>query len=100
MDTAEPLGRHEPCGGHGVPEKQDAAHAEQCRIPDVNERINFWRMSRSKLEKFAENRTFPNFFQWEGEDFSPEAHFPMRGHWHERFFRNDHPIVLELVGTV
>ncbi|MBO4774058.1 MAG: tRNA (guanosine(46)-N7)-methyltransferase TrmB [Bacteroidales bacterium] len=53
-------------------------------------------MSRSKLEKFAENRTFPNFFQWEWEGFSPEAHFPMRGHWHELFFRNDHPIVLEL----
>ena len=53
-------------------------------------------MSRSKLEKFAENRTFPNFFQWEGSGPFPDGSFPLRGRWSSGFFRNGRPIVLEL----
>ncbi|MBO4402161.1 MAG: tRNA (guanosine(46)-N7)-methyltransferase TrmB [Bacteroidales bacterium] len=52
-------------------------------------------MSKSKLEKFAENLTFPNFFQPQPGESPDEAGGPLRGHWHE-FFRNSHPIVLEL----
>lgn len=52
-------------------------------------------MGRSKLDKFADNRTFPNFFQVEDGKFVPEP-FPMRGKWNSAFFGNDHPLVLEL----
>lgn len=45
-------------------------------------------MGKNKLKKFAEMETFPNVFQ--------PPYDPMAGHWRERFFHNDHPIVLEL----
>ena len=45
-------------------------------------------MGKNKLKKFAEMETFPNVFQ--------PPYEPMAGHWRERFFHNDHPIVLEL----
>ena len=45
-------------------------------------------MGKNKLKKFAEMETFSNVFQ--------PPYEPMAGHWHERYFRNDHPIVLEL----
>jgi len=49
---------------------------------------------KRKLERFAENKTFPHFFQ-------PYYHellegFPLKGKWNSDFFGNDHPIVLEL----
>lgn len=52
-------------------------------------------MSRSKLEKFAENLTFPNYFQFENNFFSEKPYFPLKGKWNT-FFKNDNPIVLEL----
>ena len=52
-------------------------------------------MSRNKLEKFAENSTFPNFFQLPYEEISMKE-APIRGRWHSDFFKNDNPIVLEL----
>ena len=45
-------------------------------------------MGKNKLKKFAEMEIFPNVFQ--------PPYEPMAGHWRERFFHNDHPIVLEL----
>jgi tRNA (guanine-N7-)-methyltransferase len=52
-------------------------------------------LSRHKLERFAENKTFPNFFQPDtdivrGEDFY------LKGKWKKDFFQNNHPVILEL----
>ncbi len=51
-------------------------------------------MSKNKLERFAENLTFDNLFQYSYERIQDEG-FPLKGKWHE-FFKNDNPIVLEL----
>ena len=45
-------------------------------------------MGKNKLKKFAEMETFHNVFQ--------PPYKPMAGHWRDRYFQNDHPIVLEL----
>lgn len=45
-------------------------------------------MAKNKLKKFAEMETFTNVFQ--------PPYKPMAGHWQDTYFRNDHPIVLEL----
>ncbi len=52
-------------------------------------------MGKGKLAKFAELETFANVFQF---PFSviDEKPFFMKGLWGERYFHNDHPIVLEL----
>ena len=52
-------------------------------------------MSKGKLKKFAEMETFKNVFQYPYGVIS-EVPFEMRGHWRERYFHNDNPIVLEL----
>ena len=49
-------------------------------------------MGKNKLKKFAEMETFTNVFQC-GVQAQRD---PIAGHWRERFFHNDHPIVLEL----
>ncbi|MBR4730073.1 MAG: tRNA (guanosine(46)-N7)-methyltransferase TrmB [Prevotella sp.] len=52
-------------------------------------------MGKGKLAKFADMETYENVFQY---PYSVVEHVPfeMQGHWHERYFHNDHPIVLEL----
>lgn len=52
-------------------------------------------MGKGKLQKFAEMETFENVFQY---PFSviEERPFEMTGRWHEDYFKNDNPIVLEL----
>lgn len=52
-------------------------------------------MGKNKLAKFDDMAAYPHVFQF---PFSvlKEGGFPMRGHWNEQFFKNDHPIVLEL----
>jgi len=52
-------------------------------------------MSKGKLQKFAEMETFSNVFQY---PFSVvEQHpFEMKGKWHEEYFHNSNPIILEL----
>ena len=63
-------------------------------------------MGKGKLEKFADMATYENVFQCpysavkhvldlSSSEPQPEV-FAMRGHWHEQYFKNDHPIVLEL----
>lgn len=49
---------------------------------------------KRKREHFEENKTFPNFFQPSYSDLSEG--FQLRGKWHDVFFRNQNPIVLEL----
>ena len=51
-------------------------------------------MGHHKLERFAENLTFPNLFQVSYEMLKEEG-FALRGDW-SRFFGNDNPITLEL----
>lgn len=59
-------------------------------------------MGKNKLKKFAEMETFTNVFQCGAKEMSHEpsaVSFPkheIAGHWRERYFHNDHPIVLEL----
>lgn len=52
-------------------------------------------MGKGKLEKFAEMETFKNVFQY---PFSvlENVPFDMKGHWCDDYFKNNHPIVLEL----
>lgn len=52
-------------------------------------------MGKGKLAKFAEMETFSNVFQY---PFSvvDNVPFEMKGHWHEQYFKNNHPVVLEL----
>ncbi len=48
----------------------------------------------SKLQKFAEYRTFENCFTFFFANI-PQG-FPLKGKWHAEVFKNDNPIVLEL----
>ena len=48
---------------------------------------------KRKLARFAENETFPHLFQ--PRMFPPVDH-ELKGKWHSAFFKNEHPIVLEL----
>lgn len=52
-------------------------------------------MSKGKLAKFADMAEYPHVFEY---PFSVMENvlFEMKGHWHDRFFHNDNPIVLEL----
>lgn len=56
---------------------------------------------RSKLEKFAENLQFPNVFEnfnFEDPRLYAAYNKPVdyRGHWKEKYFRNEFPLTLEL----
>ena len=52
-------------------------------------------MGKGKLAKFADMEQYENVFQY---PYSVVEHVPfeMRGHWHEQYFDNDNPIILEL----
>ena len=52
-------------------------------------------MSKGKLAKFADMETYQNVFQYPYSVVS-DVPFTMRGHWHEAYFKNQNPIVLEL----
>lgn len=50
---------------------------------------------KNKLQKFEENKSFDNLFQYSYECIMAEG-FPLQGRWRTDFFHNDNPIVLEL----
>ena len=52
-------------------------------------------MGKNKLEKFADMASYPHVFEYpySAVDNVP---FEMKGNWHQQFFKNDNPIVLEL----
>ena len=52
-------------------------------------------MSKNKLAKFADMERYPHVFQAADVAVNDEP-FAMKGRWHEDFFHNDNPIVLEL----
>lgn len=52
-------------------------------------------MGHNKLTRFAEVATFNNVFQPTG-NLEEDKNFPLKGKWHEEYFKNNNPIVLEL----
>lgn len=52
-------------------------------------------MGKNKLAKFDDMAVYPHVFQYPFAALQ-EKGFEMKGQWNERFFKNDHPIVLEL----
>lgn len=52
-------------------------------------------MSKGKLAKFADMATYENVFQYPYGALE-HASFPLLGRWHEDYFHNQNPIVLEL----
>lgn len=51
--------------------------------------------SKNKLRRFRENESFENVVQPSREEII-SGEFPLKGNWATNFFKNDHPIVLEL----
>lgn len=51
--------------------------------------------SKNKLKRFKENATFDNVFQPTREEVVNNE-FPLKGKWNKEFFKNEHPLVLEL----
>ena len=51
--------------------------------------------SKNKLKRFEENKTFANVIQPSREEVLTDA-FAYKGRWNELYFKNNHPIVLEL----
>lgn len=64
---------------------------------EKNKRIKYYLcgMGKNKLAKFDDMAGYPHVFQYPFAALQ-EKGFEMKGHWNERFFKNDHPIVLEL----
>ena len=52
-------------------------------------------MGKNKLQKFADMESYPHVFQYPYA-LLENVPFDMKGHWHEKFFGNEHPLVLEL----
>ncbi len=52
-------------------------------------------MGKNKLRKFSEMEQIDFVFQYPWAELQ-KGGFPLRGRWHEDFFHNDRPIVLEL----
>ncbi len=50
--------------------------------------------NKNKLQRFAENLTFSNLFQYRYEEVVNG--FFLKGKWKQVFFNNDHPLTLEL----
>ncbi len=53
-------------------------------------------MGKDKLKKWAENETFNNVHQPSLDDIIKKGLTYMKGEWHEKVFKNENPIVLEL----
>jgi tRNA (guanine-N7-)-methyltransferase len=53
-------------------------------------------VGKNKLAKFADMEEFPHVFQVSSHAVREGVTFDMKGKWNELFFKNDHPIVLEL----
>ncbi|MEE2953755.1 MAG: tRNA (guanosine(46)-N7)-methyltransferase TrmB [Bacteroidota bacterium] len=51
-------------------------------------------MAKNKLKKFAEINTFSHVVQPSIEELKND--FPLKGKWKKSFFKNSHPLVLEL----
>ena len=52
-------------------------------------------MGKGKLKKFSELETFSHVIQAPYRDLKNSDHF-LKGNWNRQFFKNDHPLVVEL----
>ncbi|MDE7457883.1 MAG: tRNA (guanosine(46)-N7)-methyltransferase TrmB, partial [Muribaculaceae bacterium] len=52
-------------------------------------------MGKNKLKKFADMETIDFVFQYPFSRLQQDG-FPLKGRWHQDFFGNDNPIVVEL----
>lgn len=52
-------------------------------------------MGKGKLAKFADMARYENVFQYP-YSVVEQVPFDMQGHWHEQYFHNTHPIIIEL----
>jgi len=52
-------------------------------------------MGKDKLKRFEENETFKNLFQ-PPPGVMYEKDFDLKGKWHEKYFKNNNPITLEI----
>ena len=52
-------------------------------------------MGKNKLQKFADMAAYPHVFEYP-YSVAENVPFEMKGKWHESFFKNNNPIVLEL----
>lgn len=52
-------------------------------------------MTKKKLTRFEENKTFNNLFQYNYEELDKNG-FPLKGKWNSHYFKNNCPISLEL----
>ena len=52
-------------------------------------------MGKNKLQKFADMAAYPHVFEYP-YSVAENVPFEMKGKWHENFFKNSNPIVLEL----
>jgi len=52
-------------------------------------------MGKNKLQKFADMASYPHVFEYP-DCVAENVPFEMKGKWNKEFFKNDHPIVLEL----
>lgn len=52
-------------------------------------------MTKNKLERFAEMKTFSNVIEPSFEEIF-NADYKLKGKWHKIYFQNNHPIILEL----
>lgn len=50
---------------------------------------------KQKLQHFAEMKDFPHVFEPELEEVF-RADYKLKGKWNKEFFKNDHPLILEL----
>lgn len=53
-------------------------------------------MGKNKLARFAEMKTFDCVMEYPYARLKDENGFPLRGKWHDEYFKNQNPIVLEL----
>ncbi len=53
-------------------------------------------MGKNKLKKFADMETIDFVFQYPFARLQQGGGFPLKGRWHQDFFGNDNPIVVEL----
>ena len=51
-------------------------------------------MGKNKIAHFAENESFPHFFQPVYDELIQG--FALKGHWQKTFFKNNHPLVIEV----
>ncbi len=53
-------------------------------------------MGKDKLKKWAENKSFTHVFEPDLLPIIREGHTYMKGEWREKFFKNNHPLIIEL----